>query len=102
MIAVVGIIAATFPIARWLLIGGIVGGVLLAAFLILRRRDRQLGGPRSDLPIVLFSTGAQQHDAKAGTSQEDRGYLEKNRENSWLSLKRRLVWCLSNERLTAA
>ena len=102
MIALVAIIAATFPIARWLLIGGIVGGVLLAAFLILRRRHRQLGEPRSDLPIVLFPTAVQQHDAKADTSEEDRGYLEENREDPWPSLKRRLAWCVSKSRLTAA
>lgn len=75
MIALVVIIAATFPVARGLVVGGIVGGVCLAAILILRRRRQQLGGPRSDLPIVLFSMAVQRHDAKAGTGEEDPGYL---------------------------
>ena len=75
MIALVVIIAATFPVARWLVVSGMVGGVFMGAILILRRRHRQLGGPRSDLPIVLFSMAVQRHDAKNGTSEEDPGYL---------------------------
>ena len=76
MIALVVIIAATFAIARWLLLGGVAGGVILAAILILRRRHRQLGGPRGDLPIVLFSTGYQVRDAKLDAIDENRRRIE--------------------------
>ena len=77
MIALVVIIAATFAIARWLLVGGVVGGVILAAILILRRRYRQLGEPRGSVPIVLFSAGVQGRDAAAGTIEEDGGRIER-------------------------
>jgi len=76
MIALVAIIAAMFPIARWLLTSGMAGGVALATFLILRRRYRRLGEPRSDLPIVLFPTPVRQHESKPGTNEEDRGHLK--------------------------
>jgi hypothetical protein len=72
MIALVVIIAATFAIARFLLFGGLVGGVILAATLMMRRRHRQLGEPRGDLPIVLFATRVQRLDPKGDTMSEDR------------------------------
>ena len=56
MIGLVVIIAATFPIARWLLLGGLSAGAVVAAVLILRRRSRQIGSPGDDLPIELFAT----------------------------------------------
>jgi hypothetical protein len=43
MMALVLVIAATFAIARWLLVGGLVGGVLLALVLIALRRGREAG-----------------------------------------------------------
>jgi hypothetical protein len=56
MVALVAIIAVNFPIARWLLIGGVSAGAVLASVLILRRRSRQVGSPGDDLPIELFAT----------------------------------------------
>jgi hypothetical protein len=86
MIALVVIIAATFAVARWLLLGGVSGGVILAALLILRRRHRQLGGPRGDLPIVLFSSAVQGREAQAGTIEEDRSRIEREpRQNFAIS-----------------
>ena len=56
MVALVAIIAVNFPIARWLLIGGVSAGAILASVLILRRRSRRIGSPGDDLPIELFAT----------------------------------------------
>lgn len=50
MVALAAIIAVAFPLARWLLVGGIVSGVAIAAVLILVRRGRharESGGLRS-------------------------------------------------------
>ena len=54
MLAVVVIVAAAFSAARWLLLGGLGGGAVVALMLILGRRHRQIGNPRSDLPTSLF------------------------------------------------
>ena len=54
MVAMVGIMAAAFQPARWLLAAGIAGGATIAIALIAKRRHRRIGGPRGDLPLVLF------------------------------------------------
>ena len=54
MLAVVVIIAGALSAARWLLLGGISGGALLAVMLILRRGQRHIGSPRGDLPTSLL------------------------------------------------
>jgi hypothetical protein len=58
MVALVAIIAIAFPIARWVLLSGILGGGLLAVALIKWRLFKQQG-PRNDLPIVLFPSEAE-------------------------------------------
>jgi hypothetical protein len=56
MLALVVIMAIAFPAARWLLFGGLVGGVLVALALVFARRNHRLGAPRGDLPASLFSS----------------------------------------------
>jgi hypothetical protein len=57
MVAVVGVMAAALPQARFLLLGAALGGLAIAALIILRRRDH----PLSDVPgrgaRTLFSNG---------------------------------------------
>jgi hypothetical protein len=54
LLAVVAIVAGALSPARWLLLGGVGGGTVLAVLLILGRRHRQIGSPRGDLPTSLF------------------------------------------------
>ena len=54
MLAVVAIVAGALSPARWLLVGGVGGGTVLAVLLILGRRHRHMGSPRGDLPTSLF------------------------------------------------
>jgi hypothetical protein len=56
MLALVVIMAIAFPVARWLLFGGLAGGLLVALALVLGRRKHRLGAPRGDLPTSLFSS----------------------------------------------
>jgi hypothetical protein len=56
MLALVVIMAIAFPAARWLLFGGLAGGLLVALALVLARRNHRLGAPRGDLPTSLFSS----------------------------------------------
>ena len=53
MLALAAIMAATFPIAMWLLTGGLLGGTAVATVRLVMHRTRHLGTPRTDLPIVL-------------------------------------------------
>jgi hypothetical protein len=78
MIAVAAIIASTFAIARWLLLGGVAGGVILAAILIGRRRFRWVGGSRDDPPIVLFAASTRGPHANADTIEGERGRIEQH------------------------
>ena len=65
MVAVVVITAASLPAARWLLLSGMVGGGLVAAALIFRRRAQRPEGPRPDLPMSLFSADLALSDDQA-------------------------------------
>jgi hypothetical protein len=58
MLAMVAVIAVAFPVARLLLLAGVVGGVLVGVALVLSRRRRESVGPRGDLPQGVFSAGA--------------------------------------------
>ena len=53
MLALAAIMAAAFPIAMWLLAGGLLGGAAVATVRLVMHRTRHLGAPRTDLPIVL-------------------------------------------------
>ncbi len=53
MVAMVVLIAADLPAARWLLISGLAGGALIAGILVIRLRRRPLGGASADLPTSL-------------------------------------------------
>ncbi len=68
MLAVVAITAAALSPARWLLLGGVAGGAVLAVLLILGRRHRQIGNPRGDLPTGLFLRASE--DELTVTSEE--------------------------------
>jgi hypothetical protein len=56
MLAMVVIMAIAFPAARWLLFGGLAGGLLVALALVVARRKHRIGAPRGDLPTSLFSS----------------------------------------------
>jgi hypothetical protein len=71
MVGLVAIMAMAFPEARWLLFGGLVGGVLLASGLVLWRRNRRLGVPRGDLPTSLFPS-TQTTESVRSAGDEDR------------------------------
>jgi hypothetical protein len=49
-----GTILVTVPQARTLIVAGVLGGVVIGAFLILVRHQPGSGGPRRGTPIVLF------------------------------------------------
>lgn len=53
LLVVVGAIAVVFPIARWLLLLGALGGLLVSAAMILVRRRRDETDPSDDSPIRL-------------------------------------------------
>jgi hypothetical protein len=80
MLALVVIMAIAFPVARWVLIGGLVGGVLQAFTLLFVRRNRQLGAPRDDLPISLFSSqAALNEEPPAANAERNSVSLERQR-----------------------
>lgn len=54
MLAVFVLILASLPQARTLLTGGILGGIVIGAALILARHPVGPGGPRRGTPVVLF------------------------------------------------
>jgi hypothetical protein len=58
LIGVVIIMAVAFPAARALLVGGLAGGLLIAASLIAWRRAHVPSGPSGDNPAILFREAA--------------------------------------------
>jgi hypothetical protein len=54
-LAIAVLIFAALPEARTLVATGFLGGVVIAAFLILIRHGSGSSGPRRGTPIVLFS-----------------------------------------------
>jgi hypothetical protein len=52
-------ITIALPEAQALLLGGITGGIVIGAFLILIRHQFRSGGPRRGTPIVLFPKPAE-------------------------------------------
>jgi hypothetical protein len=55
LLAIAVLIFAALPEARALVTTGFLGGVVIAAFLILMRHNFGSSGPRRGTPIVLFS-----------------------------------------------
>ncbi len=70
LLGIVAIMAFAFSPARWLLFSGIVGGCLVALALVVARRYRRIGTPRSDRPISLFPTGSEIDDSAPGAERE--------------------------------
>lgn len=75
LVAVAILMAVVFPEARWLLVLGISGGVMIAVAFVLARRRHTRRGPSGDNPTILFraepadsprfQTGARESDADA-------------------------------------
>jgi hypothetical protein len=80
MLALVVIIAARFAIARWLLFGGLAGGVILAAILILRGSRRRIGAPRSDLPVGVLSADIETGGIKTRETDTDDPRIDRNQQ----------------------
>ena len=70
LLGIVAIMAFAFSPARWLLFSGIVGGCLVALALVVARRYRRIGTPRSDRPISLFPNGSEIDDSAPGAECE--------------------------------
>jgi hypothetical protein len=82
MVGLVVIMAMAFPVARWLLLGGLGGGALIATGLVLSRRHHRIGGSDGDHPIGLFSSV--ESAAPPATARHDTPSLsEEHRLAAW-------------------
>jgi hypothetical protein len=59
LLAVAAAIVVALPQARALVAMGMLGGIVIGAFLILIRHQSGWGGPRRGTPIVLFPRTAE-------------------------------------------
>jgi hypothetical protein len=66
LLVALAVILATVPQARTLITGGILGGIVIGAFLILIRHQPGSHGPRRGTPVVLFPRTADASTSGAG------------------------------------
>jgi hypothetical protein len=73
LIAIVGLVTVVMPAAWLLLVIGLVGGVVLGAIKVVRRRRDGLSGPGDGGPVTLFGNGEEPQPRPAMSAASSSG-----------------------------